>query len=252
MYVQVNDLPLCHTTSHMTQTPHQYSLLHERLKREILAGVYQIGDLLPSENELSERENLARSTIRQALSQLEQEGYITKQRGKGSIVASRKRALGVLSFQGFSASVKGEDISALSVQVPKLSKWPSDFYFDLSELEAQAGCISFSRVRLIAQEPVMWETTFVPHLNLPKFTKLFDLNQSFFEFLGKQYQIEITGMEQEIKAIRSEEPAAQHLGVALGAPLLHVRRKYRTNRPVLNIYSELYCNTERYAMSNAS
>ncbi|MBK9489822.1 MAG: GntR family transcriptional regulator [Haliscomenobacter sp.] len=230
----------------------QYKNLYNRLKKEILADVYPLGSILPSENELCAASSLARSTVRQALSQLETEGYIVKQKGKGSIVKSKSRALNLLSFHGFSATVEKEEIFTLSVQEPQIQPWPADFFFDLNEIESGAGCIHFSRVRSIDRQPVMFESTYVPNLNLPKFTRQFQLNNSFFEFLGKEYHIEITGMDQQIWAVAAEAAIAAHLQLPIGTPVLKISRKYHTNRPHLHLYSLLFCNTEKYAMSNSS
>lgn len=230
----------------------QYKILYNRLKHEILADVYQIGSVLPSENELCAAANVARSTVRQALSQLESEGFIVKQKGKGSIVKSKSRTLNLLSFQGFSAMVAPDKISTLSVQEARLQPWPADFFFELKEIEKGAGCIHFSRVRSIDGQPLMFESTHVPNLNLPRFVRQFNLNTSFFEFLGKTYHIEITGMEQHIWAVSADAITAKHLELIPGAPILKITRKYHTNRPHLQVYSLLFCNTEKYAMRNSS
>jgi DNA-binding GntR family transcriptional regulator len=100
--------------------------------------------------------------------------------------------------------------------------------------------------------PVMYELTFVPNLNLPYFVRRFKLNQSFFEFLAKEYQLEITGMEQQIWAVAAPPFVAQHLRVELNSPVLKISRKYHSNRSHLNLYSILYCNTEKYALGNTS
>ena len=231
---------------------HQYQLLYDRIKREILTDVYQVSSVLPSENELCAMTNLARSTVRQALSQLEAEGYIVKQRGKGSIVKSKSRALDLLSFQGFSASVGKAAFSTLPVQEPRRGPWPTDFFFELLETEAGAGCIRFSRVRQIGEQPVMWETTYLPDLDLPRFVEHYRVNQSFFEFLGREYQIEIKGMNQEIRAVPASDSAARRLHTAEGAAILRITRRYHTSRRNLFIYSLLLCNTTHHAMSNSS
>jgi DNA-binding GntR family transcriptional regulator len=230
----------------------QYQILYNRLKKEILADVYELGSVLPSENELSASAKLSRSTVRQALSQLEAEGYIVKQKGKGSIVKSKSRALNLLSFQGFSATVGSDHLQTTAIQEPELSTWPADFFFELSELEQGAGCIHFIRVRSIDAQAVMYENTYIPHLNLPKFTRLFKLKTSFFEFLGKTYDIEVVGMDQHIWAAIADEEIATRLGLKTGDPVLRIYRKYHTNRPHLFLYSMLFCNTDKYAMSNSS
>ena len=242
---------LCEQSNRMESSA-QYQLLYLRLKKEILADVYPIGSILPSENDLCTAANLSRSTVRQALSQLETEGYITKQKGKGSIVKSKSRSLNLLSFHGFSAMVDKTKMSTLSVQEPSYTSWPEDFHFELSELEKAAACIHFARVRAVEERPVMYELTFVPNLNLPHFVRRFKLNQSFFEFLAKEYQLEISGMEQQIWAVAAPPFVAQHLRVELNSPVLKINRKYHSNRSHLNLYSILYCNTEKYALGNTS
>ncbi|MCU0340113.1 MAG: GntR family transcriptional regulator [Spirosomaceae bacterium] len=234
------------------ESARQYVILYNRLKAEILSSAYAIDSVLPSENELCASQNLSRSTVRQALSRLEAEGYIVKQKGKGSIVKAKRRALNLLSFQGFSATVSSDKISTLSVQVPKLTTWPKDFVFELPAIEAEASCIVFSRVRMIDDTPVMFETTYLPNLNLPRFVKNYQVQQSFFEYLATAHQVEITGMEQEIWAIQATDDIAQRLAIKPETPVLKINRKYFTNRPHLTIYSFLYYNTEKYSMGNTS
>ena len=64
----------------------QYKRLYELLRKHINNGIYKEGDLLPSENELCVTHNLTRPTIRQALQELVNDGYIKKQQGRGSVV----------------------------------------------------------------------------------------------------------------------------------------------------------------------
>lgn len=230
----------------------QYQLLYHRLKQEILADIYPVGSILPSENELSLSANISRSTVRQALGQLESEGFILKQKGKGSIVKAKSRALNLLSFQGFSSIVAKEKISTLSVQEPQLMPWPENFQFELSEIENAAGCIHFARIRVVENQPLMYEETYLPNLNLPRFIRQFKLSQSFFDFLGKTYQIEVIGMEQQIWSISADSGLALHLQVEPGSPLLKIHRKYHCNRKHLYLYSILFCNTAKYALGNTS
>ena len=52
----------------------KYHTLKELLKNDILSGVYQPGDKMPSENQLVQEYDLSRHTVRKALSILEEEG----------------------------------------------------------------------------------------------------------------------------------------------------------------------------------
>ncbi|WRS27893.1 GntR family transcriptional regulator [Oscillospiraceae bacterium MB08-C2-2] len=66
--------------------PAKYQQLADRLRSDILSGDYQVGQRLPSENELGVTSSLSRQTVRQALALLETEGLIERRQGSGSIV----------------------------------------------------------------------------------------------------------------------------------------------------------------------
>ena len=57
------------------------------LSRQLAAGAYRPGDILPSENQISKSIGVARNTVRQAFAELEKEGLIKRVRGKGTVVA---------------------------------------------------------------------------------------------------------------------------------------------------------------------
>lgn len=78
---------------------YKYQSLKDYLIGKISSGEYQSGFQVASEPELCRKFNLSRNTTRQALQELEQEGYVYRVRGKGTFVRdntpkqSRKIAL---------------------------------------------------------------------------------------------------------------------------------------------------------------
>ena len=60
-----------------------------RIRREIEIGTYANGDQLPAERQLSERYEASRSTIRKALTNLEQIGLVERKIGSGTFVNYR-------------------------------------------------------------------------------------------------------------------------------------------------------------------
>ena len=59
-----------------------YLKISNILKEEILNGVYQVGELLPTENELEKKYVTSRTTIRNALGLLEREGLVVRRQGR--------------------------------------------------------------------------------------------------------------------------------------------------------------------------
>jgi GntR family transcriptional regulator len=65
-----------------------YVWVADALRTEIREGRYRPGDKLPSERELSERFEVSKVTVRQAIVQLRGEGLVTSRAGYGVLVAA--------------------------------------------------------------------------------------------------------------------------------------------------------------------
>jgi DNA-binding GntR family transcriptional regulator len=226
----------------------QYKRLYELVRKHIEDGVYKEGDLLPSENELCRLHGLTRPTVRLALIALVNDGYIRKQQGKGSIVAKIPKGIGILSVTGTTSALRNKNLKTSMIEKPVIIPWPEEFMFGLSQLEIESGCITFKRLRLLDDNPIFYDISFIPNINLPRFTSRNFENKSLLDILRKSYQVEIKGGEQKIKALLAEEDICSFLKLNCHHPVLHLERKMITNRPELNIYSSIYCNTEEYAI----
>ena len=250
MYVQVI---FCNIAGTIATMESLYRRLQSNLKDQIIAGIYNEGDLLPSESELQQLHGVTRSTVRQALGELVKEGYIQKQQGKGSIVKKRQhRTLGVLSVKGFSEIVSENKLAVSTVMLrkPFVTRWDESFFYTIDAMEQKAGCIYLKRLRCVENEPVMLETTYIPNLNLPRFCTRPFVNGSLFETLNVNYALEITKVEQDLRAVSADEETSGHLAICKGSPLLHIYLKFYTNREHMLVYSSLLCNTNKYSIGN--
>ncbi|MDX2190956.1 MAG: GntR family transcriptional regulator [Bacteroidota bacterium] len=230
----------------------QYKRIYDILKKDISIGKYEVGTLLPSENDLTAEHKVARSTIRLALAQLEKEGIIFKHKGKGSIVKSQRKSLGLLSFKGFSESVTEakSKITTIVIDKTQLAAIPSNVVFGLTKREKSADAFYFGRVRKIDNVPVMIEYTWLPSDGLKKFDQLFNPENSLFDLLHQKYKIEVEDMYQDINAINANPEIANLLEIKEGEALLLIHRKYFTSKLNFCFYSTLYCNTNKFSFSN--
>lgn len=76
-----NDLPV--------RQPSLADQVYSIILKEISSGAYPAGALLPSENQLAERFNVSRPTIRAAFARLVERGYVKRQIGIGTLVADK-------------------------------------------------------------------------------------------------------------------------------------------------------------------
>jgi GntR family transcriptional regulator, N-acetylglucosamine utilization regulator len=68
-----------------------YARIREELLSKIERGIWPVDHKVPTENELIEQYKVSRGTVRQALSELETEGYITRIAAKGTFVTRTTR-----------------------------------------------------------------------------------------------------------------------------------------------------------------
>jgi DNA-binding GntR family transcriptional regulator len=228
----------------------KYKILRDTLKRQIQLGEFKKGDLLPSENDLCKTFTITRTTARKALDELLKEGFIEKLRGKGSRVTERRKSLGLLNVKGFSEAV-GANVTTIYLQKPVKSEWNGEIFSIINSEDRQQECIFFERLRCVGDIPVMHEKNWFPAQALPGFLDSDFVEGSFFKTLSQKYSIEIKGSSQELRAEFASAEQAKVLNIANSSPLLHISVKFYTSNPLFNIYSELYCNTEKYPVGNS-
>jgi len=93
----------------------KYEQLRDYVVAQIQSGEFKAGAVLPSENRLAEVLQIARSTVRQALSALERDGLVRRVHGKGTFVHEQAR-------QRLSC---GQDLFALIVPETDFGFYPS-------------------------------------------------------------------------------------------------------------------------------
>jgi len=226
----------------------QYRRLYEVLRKHILDGIYKEGDMLPSENELCSLYGMTRPTVRQALSTLAGDGFIRKHQGKGSIVHSLPRDIGILSVSGTTSAVGDRNLKTRIITKPRLIPWPVNFMFPLSALENESGCIYMERLRLLDDVPIFYDISYIGNINLPRITARQFENRSLFQVLRDHYRVEIKGGDQRIKAIPASIKISRFLKLLKKQPVLHLERKMETNVSGLFVYSSIFCNTEKYSI----
>ncbi|MFW5820165.1 MAG: GntR family transcriptional regulator [Bacteroidota bacterium] len=226
----------------------QYRLVYEKLRKHIVDGLYNEGDMLPSESELCALHQVTRPTVRKALDRLLNEGYIKKQQGKGSIVRGKPKGAGILSITGITSVIGQEKLQTRIIVKPEIRKFEQAFTFELTEYEKESGGIYMERLRLVNAKPVFYDITILPNINLPRFTSRNFENNSLFDVLRRNYQIEVRGGEQQMLAKLPDKHLQKYFKIDPQHPIIQLNRKFETSRLNYNFYSQVFCNTDEYML----
>lgn len=70
----------------------KYQIIIDDLKSYILSGTYKAGEKIPSEFALQEEYNVSRQTIRKAILDLSNEGFLRSEKGSGTYVSTQYRS----------------------------------------------------------------------------------------------------------------------------------------------------------------
>ena len=65
--------------------------------------------------------------------------------------------------------------------------------FELSEQDIEVGCITLERQRIVDGVPIFYDISYLPNINLPRFTRKSFENRSLFNILRTSYGIEVIG-----------------------------------------------------------
>jgi len=223
-----------------------YQKIENEIKESIRLGKLKSGDLLPSENVLKEQYNVSRMTVRQALNNLVNEGYVYRHKGKGTFVQQQKidkLIHGVRSFTEEMMStnrtvknkiIRFEVIQANSELAEKLFLQEGDEVF------------AIERVRYGGEIPVLFEELFVPKQifrNLEKDV----FKGSFYKFVESQ-NYKISHCIQIIEVKKADEKKADYLKIEKSDSVLKITRNTFLNngRPFEYVRSSYRADQYRF------
>lgn len=195
------------------------------LRDEISNGTYRTGTLLPGENTLARSFGVSRVTVRRALEALSRDGWIEKRTGAGSIV---------LPLDTTDTRIAA-DFATLMPQLVEMDRQttvrllsfsygaPSDEVARGLALAPGAKVQTAMRVRAADGVPFSHLTTHVPEDIASGYGEADLATQPLFRLLERS-GVTVSGAKQSVSATLATPEVAQALGVAVGSPLLSLRR----------------------------
>ncbi len=201
-----------------------YYQLMEIIIEEIESGKLQEHDQLLPERELCEKYGISRATVRQAIQELEKEGYLYKRHGKGTFISPKKVKQDLIRFYSFTEEMK------------KLGKTPSSKVIDFEILESDIHIAKkmnisegekvykFTRLRMADDQPMMLETTYLPFQRFPDITQQELEQKPLYDILSERFKVSFTMAEESFQPVNTRKNEAKLLDYGDHLPSMLIER----------------------------
>lgn len=216
---------------------------------EIQNGLWTLDSPFPTEMELVERFQVGRNTVREALRELQDLGYIRRRRGARSVLAnaspetafvnSVRSAEELLDYAKLtkatiltSETMRVDERLARKLDIPVGGEWVRLGL--LRSRDGQSAPFSYSEVYV-----------------LPKYADVIDefgAESELFALIERRHGLVIRRIEQEIEATLVDANIASRLNVQIGSPCLLVRSKFYSGEGELVEIGLVHFPASRYKM----
>jgi GntR family transcriptional regulator len=225
--------------------------LYHQLKQlfidSITSGALAPGDSLPSEHTLEENLHISRSTIRRAMSELEHEGYIYRQRGRPTLVSARPVYHGTTAIAGFSDDVRSQGCRPWSTVLSVSILCADAPLAERLKIDVGDEVIAAHRLRLVDDLPVCTER---PHLPLAKVGLIsprdIEGEKSLYHHLREKLGIRPANVEEIVEVVSADDETADLLQIPADSPVVRLQRTVYDDKGECMEYAISLWRTDRF------
>ena len=200
-----------------------YYQLSERLRELILSGIYPEGSRFLTEQEIMNRFGVSRSSVRQAVENLQQEGLLVCIQGKGSYVTQPKIKIELFKKIGLSQILESKGYRLITkVNVLEI-QGPNDDVAEVLRMAAGEKIYFLERIRLINDIPSILEKIYLPTSLYPGLCNNDLVQRHLYQALAK-YGFEADHYKQSLEPVPLNIEEARALETKKAATGLLLRR----------------------------
>lgn len=206
----------------MARNGTKYNQIADYYMRQIESKELKDGDKFPSEAEMSQLFMASRITVRRAMDEIFQAGFVERVQGKGSFVRTIKRDMQLNHLRGFTEEMKAKGLTPTSQIISAVTQPCSQHIADHLSLNVGTQITAIERLRLADGEPVAFERVFVPFYLCPDLVHE-DLSGSLYSLMSDK-GLKVSKASQSISAGFAPHAVCSLLKISQNAPTLNIER----------------------------
>jgi len=188
------------------------------------AGQLTPDQQLPNEGKIAEDFRISKITVRQAMQELVDLGYVRRERGRGTFVSKPKLDMGPRELTSFSEEMRRHRLAASSRVIEKFTTNAGGRMAEALDLHAGEPVLVLKRLRMADAQPMGIQTAHIPLELAPGLAEADLENLSLYELLRNRYGLQPAKARETYFAVPAEPMPAVLLGVSPGSPVFAVER----------------------------
>ncbi|PKL00242.1 MAG: GntR family transcriptional regulator [Tenericutes bacterium HGW-Tenericutes-1] len=201
----------------------KYYVLKQDIIRKIEQDELNDDQMIPSERELTEKHGISRITVRKAIDELVNEGYLYRIQGKGTYVKGDSVKQELFSITSCTRDILQMGKIPTRKVINALVIVPNSKRMRELEITATDKIFTLDRVYCADGAPVNRTIVYLPMKLFPEINRHDFGSQSLYDVLEREYNVKITRATRTIEAIAAESKIAELLMIPEGIPILLFR-----------------------------
>ena len=200
-----------------------YIQLKEELISKIKEDKWAIDTQIPTERELMDEYKIGRATVRQAISLLENQGYIYKKQGIGTFVGRKQASLGFEPLISLAFSLKARGITQKNIIVDNRTIKPDKKLLNTMKWNQMKDCYYIKRIRYAEDIAIAVEHSYFKEEYKEALSK-YDLSGSVAKIIIEDLKLNIVKVNQIIELKAPTKQEIEELKLEKNANLLNMQR----------------------------
>lgn len=197
-----------------------YYQLKELIMQEIENGNYKGGSMIPTEKEISDFFKISRTTVRQAITELVQEGWLYRVKSKGTFVSSKRLNQDFIqNLESFDEQIRRSGAVPSTEVLEFRTVFAPKMVAEKLRIPEKSQVIYLYRKRFADGNPIVLVETYLPYEDCA-FLMEKDLNkESLYKNLAVSENTEIYCVKRLVEAVEATTNDARLMDIKRGKPI---------------------------------
>jgi len=218
----------------------RYLQIADKMLDMIRSKIYKYGERLPSEPELARMFGVSRSTVREAVRALAQDGVVIVRHGLGTFVAGEQAFVksDLTELGSITRAIEQRNWTAGTIHARMYEETADEELAERLQMDEPRDIIGIERVRTADSQPIFYSVLKVVKQRGGNMILSWNMDGSFLDFLACECGVSILYAVTSVLPVNNPREIADRMGIGDNVPILLLDQIHYDieNRPIFRSY----------------